>query len=225
MIFNLGIIALSILIFYFLERRFLLADWFLPAQTRLRNFVTGFCFSLILCVIFHLLVLLVYAGNAKWNEEFSFQLLGKSLLYDFNSVLYEELIFRGILLFILLKYLGKKAIWISAIAFGIYHWFTQGVLGNPVAMIFVFILTGSMGYVLAVAFQKTRSIVLPFALHFGWNATNHNIFSNGPNGDILMNSFNEFRTQEYWLLFFFLYLMVPVAIYLLLKKLEIKTAD
>ncbi len=197
MIFNLGILALSIVTYYLMVRRFLLADWFLPAQTRLRNFVTGFFFTLILCVIFHLLILLVYKGEAKWNEEFSFQLLGSSLWYDLNSVLYEELIFRGILLIILLKYLGKKAIWISTIAFGIYHWFTQGALGNPVAMIFVFILTGSMGYVLALAYEKTRSIVLPFALHYGWNATNHNIFSNGPNGEILLNSFNEFRTQEY----------------------------
>jgi hypothetical protein len=96
------------------------------------------------------------------------------------KVLTEELIFRGALLYILLQKIGSpKSIWISAIAFGVYHWFSYGVLGNLQAMILVFIRTGLMGYAWAWAFAKTRSILLPFGLHLGWNVTYKLFFQKG----------------------------------------------
>ena len=77
---------------------------------------------------------------------------------------------------------------LSAIAFGIYHWFSYGVLGNIMGMLFVFIGTGLMGYAWALAFSKTKSIILPFGLHLGWNFTYNTIFSNGPLGELLLIS-------------------------------------
>lgn len=101
----------------------------------------------------------------------------------------EELIFRGALLYILIQKIGsRKSILISAIAFGIYHWFSYGVLGNVMAMILVFIGTGLMGSALAWAFSKTKSIVLPIGLHFGWNFIDNTLFSNGPLGELLLIS-------------------------------------
>lgn len=55
-------------------------------------------------------------------------------------------------------------------------------------MIFVFIATGLMGYALAWAFSKTKSIILPFGLHLGWNAIHNTIFSKGPLGELVIVS-------------------------------------
>ncbi|WP_430467057.1 CPBP family intramembrane glutamic endopeptidase [Winogradskyella ouciana] len=120
------------------------------------------------------------------SENFSIQLLFEAFWWDIKSVFTEELIFRGALLYILIKKLGSKiSISISAVAFGIYHWFTFGVLGNPLAMLMVFLGTGLMGYAWALAFYKTKSIMLAFGLHLGWNFTYNTVFSKGPLGDII----------------------------------------
>jgi len=98
--------------------------------------------------------------------------------YVFRSALYEDLIFRGALLYILIKRLGpQKAVLISAVLFGIYHWFSWGALGQPVQMAIIFLTTGLAGYVFALAFEKTGSIYMPFALHFGIDFVNMVIFS------------------------------------------------
>jgi len=53
-------------------------------------------------------------------------------------------------------------------------------------MVVVFLVTGFMGYVFATSYDETISLVLPIGLDFGWNLTNHNIFSNGPNGAMIL---------------------------------------
>ena len=50
---------------------------------------------------------------------------------------------------------------IDAAAFGMYHWFSYGVVGNPVAMIYVFLLTGAFGLMWARAFVVTGSVAAP----------------------------------------------------------------
>jgi hypothetical protein len=103
-------------------------------------------------------------------------------------VLYEELIFRGALLYILIKKLGvKTACLTSAIGFGVYHWFTSGAMGNPLQMTFVFVMTGIWGAMFAMAFARTKSLYLPIGLHFGWNFISTVIFSQGPLGIQLLN--------------------------------------
>jgi membrane protease YdiL (CAAX protease family) len=58
-------------------------------------------------------------------------LIVKGTWWTLFSVLYEELIFRGVVLYILIKRIGEvKAILISCIAFGIYHWFSYGLFWN-----------------------------------------------------------------------------------------------
>lgn len=123
------------------------------------------------------------------NENISSAIVFESFFWDVKSVLTEELIFRGALLYILIQKLGSsKAVLISAIASGIYHWFSYGVLGNLMAMIFVFIGTGLMGYAWAWAFSKTKSIMLPLGLHLGWNFVHNVIFSKGPLGEVVLVS-------------------------------------
>jgi membrane protease YdiL (CAAX protease family) len=131
-------------------------------------------------------------------------------------VLYEELIFRGALLYILIKKLGVKAACIlSAIGFGIYHWFTSGAMGNPWQMIFIFLMTGIWGVMFAVAFAKTRSLYLPVGLHFGWNFVNIVIFSQGPLGKqfLIGNGTEKLGGVLSVIVFLFQLFAVPLLMY------------
>jgi len=93
-------------------------------------------------------------------------------------------------------------------------------------MLLVFLVTGFMGYVFAVSYYKTKSIILPIGLHLGWNLINHNIFSNGPNGTIifLVNGSPELSNSQQ-LISFGLYLIVTVIALLFVKSKYISEQD
>jgi len=134
-------------------------------------------------------VLISNFSEFQWvlNPDFSFAMALESLRWNINSVLYEELVFRGYLLYKAIELLGtRKACFLSAAAFGIYHWFSYGVFGNVVPMIYVFVLTASFGFMLAYSFARSKSVVLPIALHLGWNIVTIMVFSNGPIGSQLL---------------------------------------
>jgi membrane protease YdiL (CAAX protease family) len=83
-----------------------------------------------------------------------------------------------VLLYILIKKLGAtRAIIISAVAFGIYHWFSHELWGNPAQMAIEFVMTGVMGLVLAYGYAKSFSLFIPIAIHFGWNIVQMVVFS------------------------------------------------
>lgn len=178
-------ITISWLLLYLIEKTNILALGFLPIKKRLKQFLIGFLITGILCVLVQYLG--AYLKSSSWvlNKDINTKIILKSFWWDFKSVFTEELIFRGALLYILIQKIAPtKSILISAITFGIYHWFSYGVIGNVVAMILVFIGTGLMGYAWAWAFSKTKSIML----HLGWNFTNNTIFSKGPLGELLLIS-------------------------------------
>ena len=180
-------ISISWLLLYLIEKKNILTLGLLPIGKRIKQFLIGFLITGILCVLVQYLE--SYLKSSTWilNKNITSGIVIKSFWWDFKSVLTEELIFRGALLYILIQKIGsKKSILISAIAFGIYHWFSSGVLGNVMAMILVFIGTGLMGYAWAWAFSKTKSIMLPFGLHLGWNFVYNTIFSKGPLGALVL---------------------------------------
>ena len=183
------LITISWLLLYLIEKRTILALGLLPIKKRLKQFILGFLITSILC--FYDQYLEIFLKSSIWvlSENSTSEIILKSIWWDVKSVLTEELIFRGALLYIIIqKMSSQKGILLSAIAFGIYHWFSYGVLGNIMGMLFVFIGTGLMGYAWALAFSKTKSIILPFGLHLGWNFTYNTIFSNGPLGELLLIS-------------------------------------
>lgn len=117
------------------------------------------------------------------NPALDWQALLNNLRFTVNSVLFEELLFRGYLLFVAVRWLGpRRAVLLDAAAFGVYHWFSYGVIGNPIAMIYVALLTGMYGYMWARAVVVTGSVAAPIGLHFGWNAVAYLVFSAGPLG-------------------------------------------
>ena len=182
-------LLVSWILLYLTERKNILSLGFLPVLLRLKQFVLGFLITAVLCARVQTLELILQSSSWYLNENYNANLILNMFWWDFKSVLTEELIFRGALLIILIRRLGVEVgIIISAVAFGIYHWFSFGILGNILPMIIVFIGTGLMGYAWALAFAKTKSILMPLGLHLGWNFTFNTIFSKGPLGNGLLIS-------------------------------------
>jgi hypothetical protein len=81
------------------------------------------------------------------------------------SALNEELVFRGFPLQLLIDGLGEWPAMIGMSAlFGALHF------RNPNASVLGGINTIVAGVLLSLAYARTRSLWLPFALHVGWNA-------------------------------------------------------
>jgi membrane protease YdiL (CAAX protease family) len=213
-------ITISWLLLYSIEKKNILTLGFLPMVKRLKQFLIGFLVTGILCVLVQYLE--SYHKSSIWvlNDNIIGEIILKSFWWDFKSVLTEELIFRGALLYILIRKIGsKKSILISAIAFGIYHWLSYGVLGNVMAMILVFIGTGLMGYAWAWAFSKTKSLMLPFGLHLGWNFIYNTIFSKGPLGESFLISQGGKELTDWTSLLNFVtgLVLVPILILIYVK--------
>jgi len=140
--------------------------------------------------------------------------------------MFEELIFRGVLLYILIKKIGPtKAVIISAIGFGIYHWYSHEVMGNPMAMIITFVTTGAMGLVYAYGYAKTFSLYIPIAIHLGWNLVRSVVFSQTVIGDQLLVQVQPVPevTISYFQFYVWMFFPMVSAIlvnFLLLKKHE-----
>ncbi len=220
MIGILVILAVSWLLLHFFEKQNILVLGLQPVTKRIKQFSIGFLLSAILCVFVQYLEAFLKSSNWVLHENVSGGIVLKSFWWDFRSVLTEELIFRGALLYILLNRMGSgRGILISAIAFGIYHWFSFGVLGNVMAMILVFIGTGLMGYAWAWAFAKTKSIMLPLGLHLGWNFIHNTIFSKGPLGDLVLISEGGEALTDWLSLLNFVsgLIIVPLLIFLYVR--------
>jgi hypothetical protein len=150
---------------------------------RARQLAAGFLVAGLAVVVQQLGLAVVADVPWRLNPDADAALLGRSVRWNVNSVLYEELLFRGYLLYQAICRLGtRRGVLLAAAAFGVYHWFSYGVIGNPVMMAFVFAFTGAFGLMLALAFARTRSIALPIGLHLGWNLVSYLGFSTGPLG-------------------------------------------
>ncbi len=224
-------IAISWLLLYLIEKKNILALGFLPVGKKLKQLLIGFLITGTLCVLDQYLEAFLKSSTWVMSENITGGIILKSFWWDIKSVLTEELIFRGALLYILIQKIGsRKSILISAIAFGIYHWFSYGVLGNVMAMILVFIGTGLMGYAWAWAFSKTKSIMLSFGLHLGWNFIYNTIFSNGQLGEplLIQKGGNELTDWASLLNFISGLIIVPIIVliyvkYFVKEQTEIKT--
>lgn len=155
------------------------------------------------------------------NPGFDLTTFLNSTYWMLKSVLTEELLFRGALLYIAIKKLGiRNACLLSSVAFGIYHWFSYGVWGNVVQMIYIFILTGVGGLLFACSFALTKSIYLPVGLHLGWNLVSVVVFSQGQLGNQWLITSGGNPLTGFWTIIFFIYqiTILPFAAYLYLRN-------
>jgi membrane protease YdiL (CAAX protease family) len=219
-----GILAeliISWLLLWFIEKKHLSVLGLKPTKSRIINLSAGLLLAAFSCTIYQ--VMTTAFANNSWslNKQLTLQTILVSSWWTLKSVLFEELIFRGALLYIAIERLGiRKACILSAVCFGIYHWFSYNAFGNPVQMIIIFFMTAIFGLVLAFAFAKTTSLYLPVGLHFGWNLFNIVVFSNGPLGQQIFIKTNENQLQGILSLFVFLFQIfaLPLLTYLYFKK-------
>jgi uncharacterized protein len=165
-------------------------------------------------------------AEQRWvlNPDLSFKLIAEGVWWNVKSVLFEELIFRGVLLYILIRRIGLWwGVIISSVAFGIYHWFSHQTFGNPVQMLITFLTTGLMGLVYAYGYGKTFSLYIPIGIHLGWNLTRSVIFSETVIGDQLLVQVKPVPQVQvsyfiYYLVVLFPMLSALIINFLLLRK-------
>ncbi|MGD6777008.1 CPBP family intramembrane glutamic endopeptidase [Sutcliffiella horikoshii] len=215
-------ISLSWIILRIVVKKDLTALGIKPIGTRTLQFLIGFMFTALLCASIQMIDAIL--TNTNWELSSKFTLIKglNAFWLNVKGVVFEELIFRGALLFIIIHKFGAKiGILISGVSFGIYHWFSYGVLGDIGSMTVVFFITAMSGLVWAYAFSKTKSIALPIGLHLGWNFTINSIFSKGPWGEqILVPDKVEFISNSILniVVYFVLpYVVVPIVTWLLIR--------
>jgi uncharacterized protein len=203
----------------------------IPSKSRMSQFALGFIFTAFLCTVIQLVDSALTNTDWKLNENLS--VLGTLNFFWLNvkSVVFEELIFRGALLYIAIRKWGARTgILASAIAFGIYHWFSFGVLGNILLMLVVFLMTSISGLVWAYAFEKTKSMMLSIGLHLGWNFVFNSVFSKGPLGEqILIPQVDKAHyltdTLSFFIQFLLPNLVVPALTFFYIKFILKKNAE
>jgi membrane protease YdiL (CAAX protease family) len=179
-----GLFAISWLIVWLFDKHNLSVLGLLPTNERLRLFIILFTVTAFCCATSWLFKMHVAKEQYTLNPKLSTSLIFSELWNNIRGVLTEELLCRGVLLYILIRKLGSKwAIIISSIFFGVLHWLNNGVFGNVIQMSIVFLFTFCMVLLLVYSYAKTLSILIPFAIHFGWNLTLNFIFPDKPQGN------------------------------------------
>ena len=220
-------LIISWILLWFICKKHLAILGFTPTKTRFLNLLFGFLTAAICCAVYYMSFTVFVNNGWTINKVFTGQKMAISSWWTFISVLYEELIFRGALLYIAIQKFGTKvACIISAISFGVYHWFSMEAFGNPVQMTFIFCMTGIWGFMFAMAFAKTKSLYLPIGLHFGWNLISTVVFSQGPLGNQLLigNGGQKMGVILSLVVFLFQVFVVPIITYWYLKGHALKSS-
>jgi uncharacterized protein len=222
-------LTLSWLLVWFFEKGNLNVLGFFPTKRRLSGFGIFFIVTALCCSSDFFMRMLFAEQEWKLNPAISANLILTGVWWNVKSVLFEELIFRGVLLYILIKKLGAmKAIVISAIAFGIYHWFSHEVIGDIKQMAITFTITGLMGLLYAYGYAKTFSLYIPCAIHLGWNVTRSVIFSESVIGDQLFVQVKPVPEVQISYFLYFCWLLLPmlgallINFFLLKKKKQVE---
>ena len=179
-----GLLAISWLIIWLFEKGNLSVLGLMPTKERLKYCTILFIVS----AVFSATAFLLRMYFAKEEYTISNSITTKSIIletwFQIRTVLTEELLFRGVLLYILIKKIKQtKAIIISAVLFAALHVINAGVCGNFKQMIILFTFTFLMGVLLAYSYARTFSLLIPFAIHYGWNLTQNYIFPDTATGN------------------------------------------
>lgn len=101
----------------------------------------------------------------------AFQTFGYSFVFFGVAAMFEEALFRGYIFQTLVR--GIKfipATLLTGLSFGFAH------IGNPNASAFGIINTVLVAFLFCIAYWRTRSLWLPFGIHFAWNFSQTTIY-------------------------------------------------
>lgn len=159
----------------------------IPSAGRLKCFFAGFVAAGLIVIINILIETLARAISWELKDPVRFFAIADKVWLFFIAVLTEELFFRGVILYVLLRIAREQlSIWICSACFGVYHWFSYGMLGAPIIpLAYVFITTFLAGYCFSLAYLKSRTLFLPVGMHFGWNTINSFFNAQGSYNEIL----------------------------------------
>lgn len=221
MLVTITLILISWLIGWRFDKQSLSALGLFPRAVHCRIFIIGLLTAVIAGLVYFGLTILFSKSNVAINPKFTLLQFLKSFGWVFNSVAMEEFIFRGIVFYFVLKKWGvKMACVLSAVVFGMFHWQLNGIWGNLVPMVYIFLLTASAGWSFAYAFTKANSILFPIGLHLGWNIINIIVFSEGPLGKqwLITNNGIEVDWVISLLLFIYQLTIFPLLVIVLSKS-------
>lgn len=217
------LLTLSWVVMWFFENRSLSVLGLNPTKSRIKFSTILFIITAILCSTGFLMRSLFAKEIFSINPKANMSLVLTGLWLNFKSVLFEELLCRGVALYILIKKLGPKlAIIISATVFGALHLLNSDALSNPIQSLMSFTFTFLMGLLLAYSYAKTYSLYIPFFIHFGWNLVQNFIFPDGPFGNSLFITVSQPVVSITYLAYFTMLLFPKVSVilidYLILKN-------
>lgn len=207
------VFAISWFLLWIIARKHISVLGFRITGERLKLFGAGALIMALFCAINLLGQAQLKGFNYVLNPDYGLMDAVNGTFWILKAAMLEELVFRGALLYLLIRWLGATwACIISATAFGMYHWHSYEVFGERfILMAYVFLVTGAAGWMFAYAFAKTKSIYPPLGLHFGWIITSGVVLSEGPLGAQLFIPDGEAIEMGGWgTLTFFLWQTVVV---------------
>lgn len=207
------VVPISWLLLRFVAREPITVLGITPSKRRLTELLVGMLFMAGVGVVNFLWQAHFKEISYELNPDYgAAQLLGATF-WILKAVLLEELVFRGALLYLLIKFIGPvRACLIASLAFGVYHWFSYEVFGaRLILMVYILLVTGAGGWMFSYAFAKTRSLYAPIGLHFGWNFVAAIVFSSGPVGNQLLVEQGGAAVTSEWVTLLFFSLQAIVA--------------
>lgn len=218
-----GLLAVSWLLLRFLEKKDLAVLGLTPTVQRSKYFLWLLITSVVVSVSAYLLRMYFVKEVYALAPSLTLKSVLQESWYQVRTVLTEELLCRGALLYILIRRIGRRnAVVVSSVLFALLHWMNAGVFGNLVQMIVVFSFTFTMGLLLAYAYARTFSILLPFAIHFGWNYVQNFVFPDSASGQHLFMLAAPPPEVTISYLAFYTMLMVPKLLVLVLNYLIVR---
>jgi membrane protease YdiL (CAAX protease family) len=203
MIGILVLLIVSWVLLHFIENKNLMVLGVLPIKKSIFEFSVGMVFVVFVTLIFVGLDTLVFSIQWKLSSSIDYQIIANSIWYNLKSAITEDLLFRGALLYILVSKLGfRTGLLLSACTFGVYHWFSYGMLPGEIRIIpllYVFSITGFVGYVWAYTFIKTCSIMMPLGFHLGSNFILSLYFKNAAYGEMVFSEITRTNIENQWL--------------------------
>ncbi len=218
------IIVISWGLLYLIENKHITVLGIIPNPKHLAQFFIG----LIDMVAINLLWIYfeTTVKSVVWeSKSINYRLIYNSFIYHLRSALTEDLIFRGALLYVLISRIGaKKAIFLSALFFGIYHVFSYGITGDRIIVIlYVVLITGFTGYVWAYTFYKTKSIMMALGFHLGYNFLMTLFYESAPYGELIFIELSKINLNDWnWLFYNLIKGLLPSIITLVFVKQYIK---